>query len=211
MTMLFIYYICLQSKGSTLSLRKVPYLSVLDLQRAATRVDVCSVQWCFGPLGALHRVKCDDRVKDKTFKYHLTLNDSNDNRTPKDTKESKTPACYFAASLSVIPNKWQTTKDLPQLLIFLAVCRLTFSRTCKIVSECAQGSLWLLDYQKPPVYHRLTLTTRFSAVTCPPVLQHWVSQGGSYQVTTCFNLHYTLGKFLSFNYTDHQLCSELEK
>lgn len=42
------------------------YLSVLDLQRAAAGVDVCSVERRLGPLGALHRVKCNDGVKDNT-------------------------------------------------------------------------------------------------------------------------------------------------
>lgn len=40
-----------------------PYLGVFDLQRAASRVDVGSVEGCFGSLGALHRVKCDTEVK----------------------------------------------------------------------------------------------------------------------------------------------------
>lgn len=42
------------------------YLCILDLQRAAARVDVGTIEGSLCPLGALHRVKCNDRVKEKT-------------------------------------------------------------------------------------------------------------------------------------------------
>lgn len=34
------------------------YLGILDLERAATGVDICSIERCLGTLCTLHRVKC---------------------------------------------------------------------------------------------------------------------------------------------------------
>lgn len=52
------------------------YLGILDLQSAASRVYICSVEWCLGTLGTLHRVECDDRIKDqrKTTKQKKQTN-----------------------------------------------------------------------------------------------------------------------------------------
>lgn len=55
-------------EGHPLSHSLKPYLCVLDLQGTAAWVDVCSVERCLSSLCALHRVKRDDRVKEKTLK-----------------------------------------------------------------------------------------------------------------------------------------------
>lgn len=41
------------------------YLGILDLQSAATGVDVCAIERCLGTLCTLHRVKCKCTVKEK--------------------------------------------------------------------------------------------------------------------------------------------------
>lgn len=40
------------------------YLGILDLQSAATGVDVCAVERCLGTLCTLHGVKCKRMVKE---------------------------------------------------------------------------------------------------------------------------------------------------
>lgn len=48
------------------------YLGILDLECAATGVDICSIERCLGTLCTLHRVKCKCMVKEKQVLLGVT-------------------------------------------------------------------------------------------------------------------------------------------
>ncbi len=117
----------------------IQYLGILDLQRAAAWIDVCSVERCLGPLGTLHRVKCNDRVKDKTGKYQLIFKTVMIMQT--------TTHCSVVPSSSVSPHRGRTCSHIYYWGFNYA--NLQFSNVCSVLNRwhwsCLRGSFTQLS------------------------------------------------------------------